>query len=211
MNLGYDYHQPGTGLTLPIPHKTVVCALRPSDGELISCLEVRDTVEGMVNIGTAGRLSVSHTSIFGSYFYYGVNDQIPRRYRSPMQPIGGLTGMGPASFCEQLTLEINHVRELLSQLDTAMEIGNWDQSERLARQADMQMEALPDTIKQVREQGLVPKAQLQALGQQLQVGRRELGNLQSALSSPGRREERLLEVYGAIFDTQQIQVSCPEG
>ena len=91
MNLGYDYHQPGTGLTLPIPHKTVVCALDPGNGELLKCTVVRDTVEGMIKIGFAGQVTVSHTTIFGSFFYYGVNPSLPPAYRNPVKPVGGMT------------------------------------------------------------------------------------------------------------------------
>ena len=91
MNFGYNYHQPDTGLTLPIPHKSVVCALAPETGELLKCTEVRDTVEGMIKIGYGGELTVSHTTIFGSFFYYGVNPSLPPDYRNPVKPVGGMT------------------------------------------------------------------------------------------------------------------------
>ena len=91
MNFGYNYHQPGTGLTLPIPHKSVVCALDPENGELLKCTEVRDTVEGMIKIGYGGEITVSHTTIFGSFFYYGVNPSLPPDYRNPVKPVGGMT------------------------------------------------------------------------------------------------------------------------
>ncbi|MCY4363041.1 MAG: PQQ-binding-like beta-propeller repeat protein [Gammaproteobacteria bacterium] len=91
MNFGYNYHQPDTGLTLPIPHKSVVCALDPVNGELLKCTEVRDTVEGMIKIGYGGEITVSHTTIFGSFFYYGVNPSLPPDYRNPVKPVGGMT------------------------------------------------------------------------------------------------------------------------
>ena len=102
MNFGYNYHQPDTGLTLPIPHKSVVCALNPENGELLKCTEVRDTVEGMIKIGFAGEITVSHTTIFGSFFYYGVNPSLPSEYRNPVKPEGGMTILRPKSPCEQV-------------------------------------------------------------------------------------------------------------
>ncbi len=91
MNFGYNYHQPGTSLMLPIPHKSVVCALNPEDGELLKCTEVRDTVEGMIKIGPAGQIAVNHATIFGSFFYYGVNPTLPTVYKNPVKPVGGMT------------------------------------------------------------------------------------------------------------------------
>ena len=118
MNLGYNYQQPGTGLTLPIPHKSVVCALAPEDGELLQCVEVRDTVEGMIKIGFAGRIAVSHTTIFGSFFYYGVNPSLPSIYRNPVKPVGGMTILQAKSPCGQVTMELNHIKELIDNIYT---------------------------------------------------------------------------------------------
>lgn len=95
MNLGYEYHRQDSGLTLAVPHKTVICALRPDNGDLLSCTDVRDTVEGIINIGRAGRITVSHTTIFGSAFYYGLNRHLPPAYRNPVKPKGGMTSLMP--------------------------------------------------------------------------------------------------------------------
>lgn len=113
MVLGYEYRPPGAPKTLTIPHKTVVCALAPESGELLDCVFVRDTVEGMIKLGTAGRLFVSHTSIFGSAAFYGFNQNIPERFRNPVKPIGGVTAMEPESYCGQLRLEWQAVRQLI--------------------------------------------------------------------------------------------------
>ncbi len=160
MNLGYDYHQPGTNLTLPVPHKTVVCALQPEDGELRDCVEVRDTVEGMINIGTAGRLSVSHTSIFGSFFYFGLNSKLPEQYRSPMQPVGGLTGMEPRSYCQQLQLEVDRVLQLEKELKAAVVKKDISASINIVTQTDIQLGSMDDTlILAGKENRLDPKMQ----------------------------------------------------
>ncbi len=112
MNLGYNYHQPGTGLILPIPHKTVVCALNPENGELLKCTEVRDTVEGMIKIGYGGRIAVSHTTIFGSFFYYGINPSLPSVYRNPVKPTGGMTILQAESPCKQVAAEFKHIKDV---------------------------------------------------------------------------------------------------
>lgn len=115
MVLGYEYRPAGAPKTLTIPHKTVVCALAPDTGELQDCVFVRDTVEGMIKLGTAGRLYVSHTSIFGSAAYYGFNKTIPERFRNPVKPIGGVTAMEPASYCGQLKREWQAAQQLIEE------------------------------------------------------------------------------------------------
>lgn len=147
MNLGYDYHQPNSALVLPVPHKSVVCALRVSDGELLHCVNVRDTNEGMIKIGTAGRLYVSHTSIFGSFFYYGLNSQLPKRYRSPLQPTGGLTAMRPVSYCDQFKLEIQELLNIDKQLKTAMKQNNIVLAREKVSRYAIQLNAFRDTLR----------------------------------------------------------------
>jgi outer membrane protein assembly factor BamB len=146
MILGYQYRPPNSPLTLTIPHKTVVCALDPLDGKLLDCVHVRDTVEGMIKIGTGGRLFVSHTSIFGSTAYYGFNDDLPPAYRAPTKPVGGVTAMIPESFCRQLQLELAETKNLYV---LALETRNDNEADTasVARLARMQLAAMDDTLK----------------------------------------------------------------
>jgi outer membrane protein assembly factor BamB len=183
MNLGYDYHQPGGGLTLPVPHKTVVCALQPEDGELRDCVEVRDTVEGMINIGTAGRLSVSHTSIFGSFFYYGLNSKLPKQYRSPMQPVGGLTGMEPRSYCQQLQLEVDRVLHLDNELKTALIEKNIADAANIVSQADIQLGTMEDTLILAGKQNKLPTDKVNILRDEIQLSLQNVKKLKTSLST----------------------------
>jgi outer membrane protein assembly factor BamB len=183
MNLGYDYHQPGTNLTLPVPHKTVVCALQPEDGELRDCVEVRDTVEGMINIGTAGRLSVSHTSIFGSFFYYGLNSKLPEQYRSPMKPIGGLTGMEPRSFCEQIQLEVDRMIYLNDKLKASLDDENFPASIEIARKAEIQLGAMQDTLALVEREIKLPEEKFVQLTERIDLSLFKLRTLRKSLNS----------------------------
>ncbi|MDJ0928499.1 MAG: PQQ-binding-like beta-propeller repeat protein [Gammaproteobacteria bacterium] len=88
---GYEFRQSGSGLSLIIPHQNAVCALQPSDGRLINCVTVRDSLEAMIGIDASGRLFASHAAIFSSTFYYGLNKTLPARYRLPEPPAGGLS------------------------------------------------------------------------------------------------------------------------
>ena len=208
MNLGYDYHQPDTGLILPVPHKTVVCALRPEDGELLECIEVRDTVEGMINIGTAGRLSVSHTSIFGSFFYYGLNSTLPERYRSPMVPVGGLTALEPASYCEQAKLEINKVSHLLEQLKTALANQDGHRGAQLAKRAHIQLGVMNDTLLLAERKGELPDKTLRELRERIQSLllniRRVIADLTEA--TPAVTPEA--SQYAPLFNGSAIPLPC---
>ena len=133
MNLGYEYHAGDSGLALTVPHKTVICALRPGNGDLLSCTEVRDTVEGIINIGRAGRITVSHTSIFGSAFYHGLNQYLPLTYRSPVKPTGGMTVLKPKFICRQAEMEIDRSRRLIDQAMTKPGSPGYNRAEVLSR------------------------------------------------------------------------------
>jgi hypothetical protein len=183
MNLGYDFHQPGTGLRLPVPHKTVVCALRPRDGELLDCVEVRDTVEGMINVGTAGRLSVSHTTIFGSFFYYGLNSKLPKRFQSPMLPVCGLTAMQPLSFCQQLQLEVDRVTQLSAQLAQAVSAGNLPEAAEFARKAAIQTGAMDDTLELAASEKKITRNSFIILRNKLHMFSQNIRRLRSSVDS----------------------------
>lgn len=190
MNLGYEYHQPGSGLTLPVPHKTVVCALQPADGELLDCVEVRDTVEGMINIGTAGRLSVSHTSIFGSFFYYGLNSKLAEQYRSPVQPVGGLTAMQPQSYCQQAQLEAERVSYLIAQLNTALSENNKVDALQIATKADIQLGVMEDTLDLAKIRKELPDDKLHELRKDIRLSLEHVRRVRAELAAASRSEDK---------------------
>ena len=146
MVLGYEYQPSDSSPTLTIPHETVVCSLAPQDGELLDCTAVRDTVEGIIKIGTAGRLFVSHTSIFGSSTYFGLNANLPEPYRAPTRPIGGVSALAPVSYCKQLQLEFEAVGALYDRGLAATESRHQDDALRNTKHAEAQLWGMRDTI-----------------------------------------------------------------
>jgi len=143
MEFGYEYFSEFASPPLTIPHKTAICALQPENGDLLGCTLVRDSVEGMIKITTAGRLYVSHTAIFSSTFYYGLNDQLPERYRLTEKPAGGLSALAPITYCEQLSAELQWVRSSLIEMEDS------DKSDALshsARKISIQLTAIPYTV-----------------------------------------------------------------
>ena len=146
MVLGYEYRPEGSPVSFSIPHKTVVCALAPVDGELLDCVDVRDSVEGIIKIGTAGRLFVSHTSIFGSAAYFGFNEELPARFRTPVRPIGGVTAMVPESYCRQLRLEMDWTTRHIDAALAALDRSDNRSAARSAELARMQVASIDDTI-----------------------------------------------------------------
>jgi outer membrane protein assembly factor BamB len=209
MNLGYDYHQPGSGLTLPVPHITVVCALRPQDGTLLDCVDVRDTVEGMINIGTAGRLSVSHTSIFGSFFYHGLNPLLPQRYRSPMVPVGGLTALEPESFCEQAVLELGQVDQFLSELDGALAAGDQAGALHLATRASIQAGVIEDSLLEMERAGDLPAAQGRKLRGPIEARALEISKMRGELAADSPAMADIRRRYRSLFDERLDSPVCP--
>ncbi|MFT5132250.1 MAG: outer membrane protein assembly factor BamB [Gammaproteobacteria bacterium] len=209
MNLGYDYHQPGTGLTLPVPHKTVVCALRPVDGELLECLEVRDTVEGMINIGTAGRLSVSHTSIFGSFFYYGLNSKLPERFRSPMIPVGGLTAMEPHSYCQQAQLEIDRVKHLLANLNVALSSNNVSSAIQFSDKSSMQLSVMEDTLDLANATHELSDGKLSNLRNNIRSSLQDVRNLRTELQNQTNSDDQTFNRIQSLLANSAINHISP--
>jgi len=208
MNLGYNYHQPGTNLTLPVPHKTVVCALQPEDGELRDCVEVRDTVEGMINIGTAGRLSVSHTTIFGSFFYYGLNSKLPEQYRSPMKPVGGLTGMEPRSYCEQIQLEIDRVIYLGHKLKAALDDGHIPDSIEIARKAEIQLGTMKDTLTLVESEIDLPEEKFKQLSEKIRLSLLSTRTLSKSLLHHEKSSLENMDTLMSLADKLSMNSEC---
>lgn len=208
MELGYEYLPETGGPTLTIPHKTAICALRPEDGELLSCTLVRDSVEGMIKIGSAGRLYVSHTAIFSSTFYYGFNGQLPERYRLPDKPTGGLTALAPVSYCEQLSAELRWAGELISKLMSA------DSEANTTRQIKIQLASVPDTLSEAVKLAHLPEDIAERLSARIDELTIRLDSLQpeGTGSSQGVRDEtgrlnRISSLADALIKTQSR--ACP--
>lgn len=115
LEIGYEYRPEGAPKPLTAPHISTMCALSIKNGDILHCTDVRDSLEGIINIDAGGRVYVSHTSIFSSTAYYGFNASLPERFRTPARPIGGLTALGPVSYCDQAKAEFETINDQLSE------------------------------------------------------------------------------------------------
>ena len=207
MNLGYNYHQPDTDLILPIPHKTVVCALNPENGELLQCIEVRDTVEGMIKIGFAGQLAVSHTTIFGSFFYYGVNPSLPSVYRNPVKPTGGMTILQPEARCDQVATEFKHIKAVIDSVFAKQDTHTpqtQDDTEKKLEYVTFLIHALRQTLNDLKLNSDIAVSALEPVKTELQVLQKQIRQLLIAdkqrsvkLNTPVLRENAVLSYCAA--------------
>ena len=198
--LGYEYQPLGSPVPFTIPHKTVVCALAPDDGNLLDCVSVRDSVEGIIKIGTAGRVFVSHTSIFGSAAYYGFNKDLPERFRTPIKPVGGMTAMIPVSYCEQLQLELQAVRDLSTK---GLAPVNREEGLLIARTAlriRMQLIGVIDTLRLLGNNSERVTPHLEEL-------KAVVGDYLKALARKPLDHEKTLSVLNSL-NAKPISISC---
>lgn len=201
MVLGYEYHPSGSPVPLTIPHKTVVCALAPDDGNLLDCVAVRDSVEGIIKIGTAGRVFVSHTSIFGSVAYYGFNKDLPERYRTAIKPIGGMTAMIPVSYCEQLQLELEATKVLYANGLAAINRYDELKAASIALQVRMQLIGVNDTLRLLEKNNESVTSTPEELEDVIESSLKALGRELS-----GRKN--MLSAFRS-FSAKPISISCP--
>lgn len=191
-SLGYEFRPAGSAKPLISPHKSVVCALSIATGALEHCVDVRDTLEGIISIGPGGRLYASHTSIFSSTAYFGYRSQLPARFRVPSRPVGGLTALGPVAPCDQLGLEADAIKSGYSRAREALEAGD-DRSAQIALDrvcvqllvARQSVERLPDMADRAYTASL--EASLAALGNSGSLSAEAVRSIENALSAPSCR------------------------
>jgi hypothetical protein len=85
-----------------------------------------------------------------------------------MVPVGGLTALEPASYCEQADLEINKVSHLLAQLRTALEDQDGHSAVQLAQRAHIQLGVMNDTLLLAERKGDLPDKTLGELRERIQ-------------------------------------------
>lgn len=137
--LGYEYRPEGASKPLTSPHKSIICGLSIATGAILHCSDVRDTLEGIINIDAGGRVYVSHTSIFSSTAYFGYNAALPERFRAPIRPVGGLTALGPVSPCDQAQAEFATIGDSYARAIAALEAGDKNAARKAVALARTQM------------------------------------------------------------------------
>jgi len=96
--LGYEFVMPGTGAHSTQPHIMVLASLNPASGSLLSTTRLRDTSEGVISLGSDGRVYVSHSARLSSIFYYQINPLLPDSLKIPGPPLAGISVLAPLSF-----------------------------------------------------------------------------------------------------------------
>jgi hypothetical protein len=94
LTAGYEFFNPALGRSLLQPRFTLLAALDPVDGSVISTTPLRDTNEGVVTFGSDGSIYTDHSAILSSVFFYGINPLLqgaglPAPYLAPGPPPGG--------------------------------------------------------------------------------------------------------------------------
>lgn len=91
VNLGYAFREPSSGRMMHQPHIPCLLSIDPSNGSVISRIDVRDTSEAVIVAGDDGMVHVCHAALMSSVFHFGINPHLPQAYRSPLKPVGGIS------------------------------------------------------------------------------------------------------------------------
>ncbi|MEQ8558238.1 MAG: PQQ-binding-like beta-propeller repeat protein [Henriciella sp.] len=91
VNLGYAFREPSSGRMMHQPHIPCLLSIDPSNGSVISRIDVRDTSEAVIVAGDDGMVHVCHAALMSSVFHFGINPHLPKAFRSPLKPVGGFS------------------------------------------------------------------------------------------------------------------------
>lgn len=144
--LGFEFVNESTGTKLTQPQLTVLAAVNPTDGSLVHVTPVRDTNDGLISIGSDGRIYSSHAARLSSLFYYQIDLELPSFWGSPGPPLAGLTALAPNSYAEHVTSGIEWVQALGHDALAALDSAQLDAAKTAIGRACGQLAALTATL-----------------------------------------------------------------
>jgi hypothetical protein len=125
-----------------------------------------------------------------------------------MVPVGGLTALEPASYCEQASLEINKVRHLLEQLKTALANQDGHRAAQLAQRAHIQLSVMNDTLLLAERKGELPDKTLRELRERNQFLLLNIRRLNADLAESTTAVTPESTQYSPLFNGSAIPLPC---
>lgn len=144
--LGYEFAVPDSDKTLTQPRETVLAALDPLDGTVISVTPLRDTHEGVVGLTTSGRVLIPHGSMLSSIFYNDVNPSLPAFLRTTEAPIGGFSVLVPLSFRDHAVRGLEWAKDRLQAAALALNQEDCEAVRSALCLADTQLQSSATTL-----------------------------------------------------------------
>jgi outer membrane protein assembly factor BamB len=146
LTVGYEFFNPLTGTSLSQPRLTLLAALDPADGSILSFTPLRDTNEGLISIGSDGTLHLSLGSILSSIHFFAVNPLLqslnfPAVYLFPGVPVGGVQVLEPVSVLDHVLEGIAWVRQLDAEALAELPGGDLEVAFAAVRRGRVQLEA----------------------------------------------------------------------
>jgi len=162
-NLGYEIFLPIHEKYFLIPQITVMLIVDPVDGSVVeNPVELRDTCDGVVTIGSDGSIYISHGSTARSIAYYAMSELLPEPLRVE-KPIAGISALEPASFLDLAISGIHWVQDLDAAALSNLEAERIDEAYTQVRRGTVQLGATTNSIVDAEERGEIDlKSSLQA-------------------------------------------------
>jgi len=152
-NLGYEIFLPVYGKYFFVPNMTVMLIMDPANGSVVeSPVELRDTCDGVITIGSDGSLYITHGSTARSIVYYAMNELLPEPLRVE-KPIAGISAIEPVSFLDLAVSGIHWVQNLDAAALSNLDSGNVDEAYTQVRRGTVQLYATNKSIGDAEERG----------------------------------------------------------
>ena len=188
LTAGYEFFNPAAGTSRLQPRVTLLAALDPVDGSVISTTPLRDTNEGVVTFGSDGSIYTDHSAILSSVFFYGINPLLqgaglPAPYLAPGPPPGGVTSLGPVSLVDHMAESIEWVQSLNASALAELPGGNVDAALTATRRGRTQLQATLESVDDAVDSGELDAATASALKLKLDVAAGLINNARTLLAT----------------------------
>ena len=188
LTAGYEFFNPAAGTSRLQPRVTLLAALDPVDGSVISTTPLRDTNEGVVTFGSDGSIYTDHSAILSSVFFYGINPLLqgaglPAPYLAPGPPPGGVTSLGPVSLVDHLVESIEWVQSLNTSALAELPGGDVDAALTATRRGRTQLQATLESVDDAVDSGELDAATASALKLKLHVAAGLINNARTLLAT----------------------------
>ena len=179
-NLGYEIFVPYPKKFF-IPKKTVMLVLNPADGSVEAQLELRDTCDGVVTMGSDGSIYIPHGSTARSIAYYAINHLLPPPLKV-QAPIGGISALEPVSFLDLVKSGIYWVQELDEDALGYLDSGMVDEVYTQVRRGTVQLGATANSISDAEERGEIDSQNAQQARQRVDTAQVLLNNAKNHIA-----------------------------
>ena len=150
-NLGYEIPLPPSyEKYLFVPNITVMLIMDPTDGSVVDPpVELRDTCDGIITIGSDGSIYITHGSTRRSVAY-AMNALLPVPLRVE-KPIAGISALEPISFLDLAVAGIHWVQDLDAAALSNLDSGMLDEAYTQVRRGVVQLSATINSIGDAEE------------------------------------------------------------